>query len=286
MTSLPGVPALVVVDVVRRRTPRRQLQDLQAVHLRHFPDYPHVVDELARGWSDADPDPSLVVHQWLLLQQGRPVGEFVFHTNVTRHTVVRQHLAVDADARAALPVGWLASLTDAVQSVGQVDAAAAGGVLWSLMSEVGPHHVAGWRRLGYVPLDIGYAEPVHGRGWADHGPPTFHHLTPVLHLTATGAALPLGAVAGEAVRAFLLDHYRLPEDEPTVAGILARAAALESRAPDGSELEGAILLAPPQPPAQQAVVPAAADPYGERDGRRRDEGGERGRHPGEAEQQA
>lgn len=226
MTSLPGVPALVVVDVVARRTPRRQLEELQAVHLRHFPDYPHVADELRDGWAEPATDPDLVVHQWLLLQDGRPVGEFVFHTNVRRHAVVRQHLAVDQDARALLPVGWLASLTTAVESVGTADALAAGGVLWSLMSEVGPHHVAGWHRLGYVPLEIGYGEPLHGKGWAAYGPPEFHHLTPVLKLTPAGAALPLGQVAAEAVSAFLFDHYGLPPDEPTAAAIIARAAAL------------------------------------------------------------
>ena len=48
-------------------------------------------------------------------------------------------------------------------------------------------------------------------------------MVPNVKLTDAGQQRPLSEVIVAAVSAFLLDHYLLPSDEPTVAGILERA---------------------------------------------------------------
>jgi hypothetical protein len=228
---LEGVPALRVLDVVPPVRVER-LRQLQDIHARHFPDYLHVVDELEQDWRDGAADPAVVVHQLLLLHEDEPVGEFIVHTNLRRGIVLRHYLAVDEPARPLLRPGWVTHLVDAVAELGRRDAAAAARPLLAMTSEVQEHHLAGWRRLGHRPLDIGYAEPRWGKHWRDHGPVQMLPITPVVALLPDGRVRPDGSprpfaeVAHAGVTAFLVDHYRLPPDHPEVAAILARAAAL------------------------------------------------------------
>ena len=85
--SVPGVP-LDFVDVgdpgLTAKQARAALDALASVHMRHFDDYPHMLDEFERwrahGWPDPDVDP----HIWMAMREEQPVGEFVVHTN-TRH---------------------------------------------------------------------------------------------------------------------------------------------------------------------------------------------------------
>lgn len=222
---LPGVPALRVLDVVDP-APVERLHQLQAIHAEHFPDYLHVLDELEHDWRAGSDDPAVVVHQLLLLHDDDPVGEFVVHTNLRRGIVLRHYLAVRERARPLLHPGWVTHLVSAVADLGQRDTAAAGVPLLAMTSEVQERHLAGWRRLGHRPLEIGYAEPRWGKGWREHGAPQLLPITPVVLLLHDGQERPFGEVALAGVSAFLLDHYRLPSDHPQVAEILSRAAAL------------------------------------------------------------
>lgn len=217
---------LQAIDVMGPDADDALVAQLRAVHLRHFPDHPHVADELAAAARDGSFDPAVVVHQWLLLLDDEPVGEYVFHVNTRRGIMLRHFLAVDQPARKRLPIRWIAAITARVQEQGEQDMEPTGRPLLAMMSEVNPHHLDGWRRLGYRTLDIGYREPHHGKHWAEHGEPTYFEMTPCVKLTAAGERLPISEVAQAAAYAFLVDHYRLPEDDPTVAGILARARVL------------------------------------------------------------
>ena len=221
---LPGVPGVHVVDVVAPTT-AELVAGLQAVHARHFPGYPHVLDEIRHDALHSGDDPQVVVHQLLLLRDGRPSGEFLVHTNLRRGVVLRHHLAMDRDARADLPKDWLTRLVAHAVTLARRDAEAAGRPLAAMVSEVQPQHLAGWERLGYRALDVGYGEPRHGRGWAAHGPADLMPITPVVLLLPDGAGRPFGEVARDCLAAFLVDHYRLPPEAPEVAAILRRAAA-------------------------------------------------------------
>lgn len=224
--AIEGVPALSAVDVMGDGATDERIAQITAVHLRHFPDHPHVAEEMERAAREGTFDPEVVVHQWLLISEDQPVGEYIFHVNTRRGIVLRHFLAVDQPVRKGLPIRWIAAITAAVQRQGELDMDPTGRPLLAMMSEVSPHHLEGWRRLGYRTLDIGYREPYHGKHWADFGAPDYFEMSPCVRVTDAGAALPISAVAEAAAQAFLIDHYRLPADDPTVAGILARAQAL------------------------------------------------------------
>lgn len=231
MTAGPATPTVLIVDgleardVVHPTAADADLSALQQEHLRHFPDHPHTVDEFAVA-ARAPGSPAVVVHQWLLLREGRPAGEFIFHTNTARGVMIRHFLAVDADARLGLAPDWLRALSTAVEQAGQADMQGHGGDLLAMISEIKARHAPGWRTLGYRTLDIGYQEPLHGKHWPDFGEPRFMPMIPCLKVTAAGEALPLGQVAQQAVAAFLVDFYGLPPTHPVVVDILQRAGEL------------------------------------------------------------
>jgi hypothetical protein len=228
--SLAGVPGIDVVDVLPG-TDHTRLTQLQGIHALTFADHSHVLVEMEQAWSEGSFDPGIIVHQWLLLHEGEPVGEFVFHTNLRRAITVRHFLAMDKDVRAALPLGWAAQLVDAAQRQSEEDAQSRGIEIMALMSEIDPDQprlLAHWRRLGHVSVpSIDYREPYHGKHWRDAGPLAFFPMVPNIKITDAGLRRPLGDVVSAAVSAFLLDHYLLPADEPMVAGIIDRAHAVQ-----------------------------------------------------------
>lgn len=223
---LPGVPRVSVVDVLPGSAPER-LGQLQAIHSTYFPGHAHVLAEMEQAWADGGFDPQIVVHQWLLLHDGEPAGEFIFHANLRRGIVVRHFLAMDASVRAGLPKGWAGLLVAAAQEAAEADARDRGIEVLALMSEIAPDEtrlLAHWRDLGHMSVpSIDYREPYHGKHWREFGPPRFFPMVPNVKLTDAGRKRPLSDVIVAAVNAFLIDHYLLPSDDPTVAGILERA---------------------------------------------------------------
>ena len=230
--SLPlsGVPGIHIVDVLAG-TGGERLEQLQGIHSSFFPDHSHVLAEMAQAWSEGNFDDDIVVHQWLLLSAGAPAGEFVFHTNLRRGVTVRHFLAMDENVRSSLPRGWAGRLVDAAARQSDEDASSRGVDIVALMSEIGPDQpnlLAHWRELGHVSVpSIDYREPYYGKHWADYGDPQFFPMIANIRFTDAGLRRPPGEVVSAAVAAFLLDHYRLPADEPTVAAILERARAVQ-----------------------------------------------------------
>ena len=227
---LPGVPRVSLVDVLPGSAPER-LGQLQTIHAAYFPGHPHVLAEMEQSWADGGFDPQIVVHQWLLLHDGEPAGEFVFHTNLRRGIVARHFLAMDASVRERLPTGWAGLLVAAAQEAAEVDAGDRRTEILALMSEIAPDEprlLAHWRDLGHVSVpSIDYREPYHGKHWREFGPPRFFPMVPNVKITASGEQRRLGEVLEAAVSAFLLDHYLLSADDPTVAGILERARSVQ-----------------------------------------------------------
>ena len=226
--EIDGAGGLHRIDVLGPDVDEIRLAQLQEAHLRHFPEHAHVADEMAAAFAGGSFDPEVVVHQWLLLLDDEPVGEYIFHVNTRRGIMLRHFLAVDQPARKRLPLRWLSNITAQVQAQGEADSSKGRVPMLAMMSEVKPSHLEGWRRLGYRTLEIGYLEPLHGKHWADFGEPEFFEMTPCVKITDAGADRPIGEVAAAGVYAFSVDHYRLPEDNPTVVSMLKRARALES----------------------------------------------------------
>ncbi|MEI7779284.1 MAG: hypothetical protein WCJ42_07640 [Actinomycetes bacterium] len=217
---------LTVHDVMDGGHDNKGLHDLQGLLVKHFPDHAHVVGELDDAWLNGSPDPEVLIHGWLLTNVSGPVGFLVFHTNLRRGVMLQHYVAMEQSAREGLPFGWLRHLFDAMLEAGEAEASARGVDLVGAMGENSPHHVAGWRRIGYRVLDVDYREPYHGKHWADFGEPTFFDMTPMLKLTQHGAGRPLGEAAVAAASAYLIDHYLLDANNATVARTLRLAAAL------------------------------------------------------------
>lgn len=224
---LPGA-AIDVIDVVGPQATSAHIGALQDLHRQFFPEYRHISDEIAGDATGPGPYPGVVVHQWLLLVADRPVGFYIFHTNTARGVVLRHFLAVAEPARQLLPPHWLGPVSERIIRIGQVDCAAAGTQLVASASEIHPGLFHMWQRLGSRQLtELPYGEPEHGMHWRRYGPePVFWDITPNVKLAPAGTDQPYPQVVDAVLRAFLLDHYRLPQGHPRVAAILAASASL------------------------------------------------------------
>lgn len=226
LDELQALTGLSVEEVIGVDAPEDRLDALITQLLRFFPEHAHVAGELTQAWEGAWPDPEVIIHAWLLERDDDAVGFTIFHTSLRRQVVLQHFVGMDPDAGRDLPLRWVKHLADAVFATGIRDCADAGTVLLAAIGENHPEHARAWERFGYRTLDVDYREPDHGRHWREDGQPTFFPMTPQIRVTDAGSTLPFADVAAAGVRAFLIDHYLLPEDEPTVVHTLARCAAL------------------------------------------------------------
>lgn len=226
LAELEQATGLHGLEVIGTDVPAERLHQLQRQLTRFFPEHAHVAGELAEAWAGDWPDDQVVIHAWLLLLDDEPVGFTVFHTSLRRLVVLQHFVGMDAEAGRRLPLRWVKALADAVLAAGIRDGEAHGVTILAAIGENHPEHARTWERYGYVTLDVDYREPEHGRHWRDHGALSFFPMTPQLRRTDAGSRLPLGEVAEAGLRAFLVDHYLLPEDEPTVVRTLSLARGL------------------------------------------------------------
>jgi hypothetical protein len=233
--AIPGSEELSFIDVLPGAS-EQERDALIAIHLENFgASYPYAVADIEKTWSEGSAEADIIEHQWLLLLSGNPVGEFIFRTNMRRRIVMRQFLSVNRSARADLPKGWLPALIKEVANCADNDVARSvikgnqpvGSHLIAMMSEVRANHVAAWRSLGHISPKIGYCEPAYGAHWVEHGEPSFAPMSPIILRQPGGDGMSLSAIATEAVSAFLLDYYRLPDSNKVVLEILDNCKKLQ-----------------------------------------------------------
>lgn len=230
--AVPGLAHLRFRDVVGAAADDRDVAALIELHRQFFGEYEHVGAEIAANAAGAQPYPGAVVHQWLMLRDGEPVGLYLFDTNTVRRVVLRHFVALTRRGGRGLPPLWLGQVAAAITETGMADCRAAHGGrndLLAVASEIPENLFPLWRRLGcrQVP-ELHYAEPEHGMHWADHADqPRFLDITLNVRMTELGSQLPFPEILDAAVSGFLLDHYRLPADNPRVQEILTRAASVQ-----------------------------------------------------------
>lgn len=230
LTPCQRSEALTAIDVndsqMGDQERERLLGALIGVHARHFPDYPYVTDRLV---AQAEPQDT-VAHAWLLCVNGRPAGEFLFHTCLRRGIAQLHYVALDPAGSAQLPLGWLADVTDTALATSVTEAAAQGVELLGMAGEMfsTPRDYRRWRRKGFLILAMDYREPVAGRDWRFR-PNDFRGLTIGLRLTEAGKTADPELVLDAVLSAFLLDYYGLPADHPEVVRMFAEAARLGLR---------------------------------------------------------
>lgn len=229
--SFPSVPELTIVDLNASGLAGEQraagLRQWETLHLRYFPTYPHIVDEVDDWFSHGWPDAAVVVHPLLGTIDGEPALQGLMHTNLRRRVSIMVHLAATEDLRARAPRGLLVDAVPMWWALARDDCRRAGVELSALTAEVPPDHLHKWFRQGFGHLGVHYGEPLGGRLRHRENDPVFSAIQPILLLTEQGAQEGYGDVAFRAMAALLLDYYELPADQPRVAQILAEAAALQ-----------------------------------------------------------
>jgi hypothetical protein len=217
--SPPAAPAgLCVADIVAGAD-QWAVDALADVHAEAFPGYAFATAQIEADAAAAPIRNALIVHQWLVLHGETPAGCVLFDTNLARRVAIVHFLAIAGPGRAVRVDGqplssWLcrrvmATLRSELNE--HVPPTSPLGVF----GESAARLVRRWRGVGFRPVDVLYAEPVAGPGWrdVDGDNPAMSPLT-LLWLPVPGTAPDDAAPAGAA--AFLIDHYRLPLDHPTV----------------------------------------------------------------------
>jgi hypothetical protein len=231
LVDVVGVPELRVIDVFDSGLGTERREELFAwisdIHLRYFPESPHAVAEW-REQLDTGISPTMeVVHPWLILRDGKPVGEWVVTVNQPAGVVLMLFGAVDKSARSDLPREWLGRFLTFLIDRCQQEATLAGFPLHAVILESEQSHQSRWESAGFIHADVGYLEPELGMHWSDQ--------TEVRFIDSNLAFIrPIAGISGKpeselfvrALRALLIDHYGLPEDLPQVQAMLTRAAAL------------------------------------------------------------
>jgi hypothetical protein len=216
-----------VLDLRRDIADRTQLfPQLKSVHRRHFPDYEYVVDQWASILDESVSSEHIIKHAWLAFVGNEPCGQFIIDVNLTRESILIHFVAMDKEVRRTLPRYWLRDLLEAIVEYCQVEAQQHSVQLEAAMAESYPEYLWKWAELGYTDPPVGYQEPVHGAQWRDHGEPEFFPLTAFVRMLDSGSGRADSEKITSVVRAFLLDAYDLPEENPVVSKILDRCSSL------------------------------------------------------------
>jgi hypothetical protein len=194
-------------------------EDLVALHRSLFPDYPFVAAEIA-GDADASPErDSLIVHQWLVRCGGEPAGLVLFDTNIARRVAVIHFLGLDRRYRGLRIAGeriatWMCHrVLDTLAS--ELGERAPKATPLGAFGESSDRLVRRWLGAGFRTVELPYAEPVAGRNWRADGEPSMRRMNLLwLPMPSAPADSPVTGSVGAA--AFLIDHYALPLDHPTV----------------------------------------------------------------------
>jgi hypothetical protein len=142
--------------------------------------------------------------------------------------VNRHFTSINVDSRPRMPQGWIPAATQAVADLCDIEAKSKGVELLGMMSEILPRHRAGWRKLGLFAPDINYSMPLHQTYWRDFLPLEFVPMVANILPFAAGKEAGLGVITEAGVKSFLLDYYKVPEDDPTLLAIVERCRNLPS----------------------------------------------------------
>jgi hypothetical protein len=213
-----------------------RLDSLLAIFAECFPQYAAAAPRLAqKAHRPADANPHFIAHQWLAEVGDQAAGMFSFKYAPGRDLGLAVYLAVRLSWR-SLCVDGLQLSTWLIQSglrQLEADAAAVGRpVPAGLFFEVEPDRlVARYREFGFVELPVEYNEPRYTQPRAGPSEPTdgdqvsFQRTHFGVFPIGGAADNPTGpGVVTNAVLAFMVDHYGLPETHWAVLRALTSLA--------------------------------------------------------------
>ena len=194
------------------------------LHCSAFPQYLYVADSIE---ADAAADPNrgdLIVHQYLLVIEGVPVGFIRGSSNLLRRTAVIEFLAVEPSTRSVRIEGLRVAdwLMRNCQRQYRVDT---GQECLGCTGEVAHNLLRPFLEYGWQVLPCEYTEPVHGWHWAERGLEQRSVALIWLPNPQLVEAVSPGAMGQPIAASYLLDIYDLPGDVPWVASLVGEAAS-------------------------------------------------------------
>jgi hypothetical protein len=193
-----------------RATSNTVFDDLVGLHSILFPSHAHVHPEFAEWRARGGRSQDRLAHLLVTYVDEVPAALLVLHLNLPRRVGLVHFLGVTPAQRVAR-TGGPSLARDLLARAWDLGTASFAGEWLGLAAESEPDLLALWKSWGYSDLAVDYAEPHHGMHWSAFGAPTFFRMDLVGRPTGDAPTL-----AREAVEAFLIDHYRLPDEHPVV----------------------------------------------------------------------
>lgn len=198
------------------------LADLRSVFSSCFPEYEFFLNDINENFHEPERRGNLIIHQVVAYADSVPAGVLVLHTNIARRVTLIHFLGVVPRLRGPIPgePSLARRLVAEAARLLEADALTHGlEIKHGLIADAIPIALESWIRLGFTPVCIDFAEPEHGREWKKFGEPHLHQLTLVSLLSTAPNASP-DEIMRTGAEAYLLDHHRLPRDNPKVVELL------------------------------------------------------------------
>lgn len=221
-----GLPEVRAVDLVQAPADRQDelIAELAQIHLEHFGDYPHVLEEW-RQWRSSGTwaVPDSIGHAFLLVHRDQPIGELLIDLHPDSGVALIHFIAVRAPARRSIPGHSMRKWVRFYYDVVAADCRELGVPFVAVAGEVSADVLDLFTSFGFDKIAEDYAEPRHGMHWADFGEPEFIDQELVM-LRPPDSSVAAASAAVAVVERMCLAHYRLPDSHPRVVEWLARAA--------------------------------------------------------------
>jgi hypothetical protein len=216
---------MVQFKAIADSTDSKVLVDLKSVFRSCFPGYEFFLNDIDENFVSPQRRGNLIIHQVVAYADGVPAGVLIIHTNIARSVTLIHFLGVVPSLRGSIPGerSIARRLVAEAERLLEADAKAHGiNITHGLIADAIPVALDSWIRLGFTPVCIDFAEPEHGREWAKYGEPELHKLTLVALLSTAPTSSP-DRIMRAGAEAYLIDHHRLPVDNPKVVELLGEA---------------------------------------------------------------
>ncbi|MBE0670869.1 MAG: hypothetical protein IH588_09800 [Anaerolineales bacterium] len=231
LTSVKQVEHVAVYELLGSGDEER-IEKMLGLYARLFPQYQHYVPRMRRRSRFGNEHrEGHVVHYWLIEVDGQPAALRTFRYVRERRCGLAHALAVDPAFREVVVDNYRLAVFIIYECLAQVirDAERKGDLpVFGIVNEVEPHRLMEhYMRNGLVQLPLKYVEPifppeVEGRSRSEELALT--HFAPMHMGFLPNPAVKVEAYTSEMitdfVKAFLVDHYGLPERHPRVLEVL------------------------------------------------------------------
>lgn len=201
-----------------------RLESMLTLYAQFFPDYKHYVPRMRRRAAfPADKRPGHLTHYWLFMYEDKPVGLTTFRYIVARECGLGVSFAIKTEARKIRVDGKRLSgfIINEILKQLKKDAAQTNTGLHGLVTEVEHRSLMEhYKKMGMLELPMHYYEPVYPpEDKNDDIQSTIDKIKfiPVILAITPAKKLKLNAaLLRNFAKAFLIDHYNLPETHPIV----------------------------------------------------------------------